>query len=97
MPDFRASGDKEQVGAFNACCWGQGRGLGFGGIPRGQAFALLGIEHGVAFEERDFPDLLRTFFIGLCTGYTVGIYDEFAMLALAHIAAELQRLFEGEP
>jgi hypothetical protein len=64
---------------------------------RGQAFALLGIEHGVAFEKRNFPDLLLARPIRLGAGDAVGIDDQFAMLALAHIAAELKRLLEGEP
>jgi hypothetical protein len=64
---------------------------------RGQAFALLGVEHGIAFHEGDRALGLRTIFIGLGAGDLVGIDDELAVLALPHVPAQLLRLFEGQP
>ena len=59
MPDLGTCGGKELVGDTDAGSRGQGRRLRLGRVLRGQAFALLGIEHGVAFEEGDFAlDLL---------------------------------------
>ena len=64
---------------------------------RGQAFALLGIEYGVTLHEGDFALALLALVVGLGAGDAVGIDDELAALAFPHMAAELQRLFEGEP
>ena len=88
---------KNRSARFDALHRGQGRGLGLGGVMRGQAFALLGIEHGVALQEGDFPLGLLALVVGLGAGDAVGIDDQLAMLALADIAAELQRLLEGQP
>lgn len=63
----------------------------------GQTFALLGIEDGIAFEERNFPLGLLTLSIGLGAGDAVGIDDQFAAFALLDVAAQFKRLFEGRP
>ena len=75
----------------------QGRGLGRRREMRRQVFALLGVEHGVALHERDRAFGLLAFFVGLGAGDAVGIDDQLAMLALAHIAAELLGLAERHP
>ena len=88
VADVGAGRGKEPVGALDALRQGQGRGLRLGVVVRGQAFALLGIEHGVALEEGDFPLGLLALVVGLGAGDAVGIDDQLAMLALADIAAE---------
>jgi hypothetical protein len=76
---------------------GEGRGLGLGVVMRRQILALLGIEHGVALHEGDFALGLLALVIGLGAGDAVGINDQLAGLALADMAAEFDRLPEGEP
>ena len=56
---------------------------------RGQAFALLGVEHGVALHEGDFALDLLALVVGLGAGDAVGIDDELAVLALPHMPAQL--------
>ena len=51
----------------------------------------------ITFQERDFALGLFALGIGLGAGDAVGINDQLAALALADIAAELLRLFEGQP
>ena len=97
MTDDGADRGKEPVGALNAGKRGQGRGLGLGGILRGQAVALLDVEHRIAFEEWDFPDLLLAIVACLGAGDFIGIDDKLAMLALANSATQFKRLHEGEP
>ena len=97
VPDVGAGRGKEPVGYLDALRQGEGRGVRFRGQVRGQAFALLGIGHGVAFHEGDRALALRTIFIGLAAGDAVGVDDELAMLALAHVSAQLLRLFEFQP
>jgi hypothetical protein len=65
---------------------GEGRGLGLGAVVRGQAFALLGIEHGVAFEEGDFTFHFRALGVGLGAGDAIGIDDKLATLAFFDVA-----------
>ena len=67
------------------------------GVLRGQVFALLGVEHGVALEERDRAFGFLALVVGVGADDAVGIDDQLAMFALAHIAAERQSLAEGEP
>jgi hypothetical protein len=63
----------------------------------GQAFALLGVENGVTLQERNFAFGLLAIVTGFGAGDAVGVDDQLATLALADIAAELLRLFEGQP
>ena len=65
-----------------------------------QAVALLDIEHGEALEEVDRAGVLARLLraLALLAGdEAVGVDDRRAALALAHIAAERERLAEGEP
>ena len=68
VADLGAGRDKEPVGMLDALQRGEGRGLGRRCILRGKVFALLGVEDGVAFEERDFPLGLFARLIGLGAG-----------------------------
>ena len=69
-----------------------------GGLElRGQSVALLGVEHGVALEERDLALGLVALVVGLGAGDAVGIDDELAGFALTDVAAKLERLPEGQP
>ncbi len=97
VSNIGAGRGKELLGTLDARKWGQGRGLGRGGILRRQAFALLGVENGVPLQERDFALGLLAVVVGLGAGDAVGLDDQLATLALADIAAELLRLFEGQP
>lgn len=74
----------------------QGR-CGLRAVMRGQVVALLGVEHGVALHVGDFVFDRLAPGVGLGAGDAVGIDDQFALLSLAHIAAEFDRLFEGQP
>jgi hypothetical protein len=65
-----------------------------------QVFALIGVEHRKSFEERDRVGLVSVALRALAflIGHkTVAVDDRRAMLALADIAAEAERLAEGEP
>ena len=53
-----------------------------------QPVALISIEHGVALHERDFAQDFLALIVGLGAGQAVGIDDQFALFALADIAAE---------
>ena len=48
---------------------------------------MLGIEHGVAFEERDFPFDFLALLAGLGSNDPVGIDDKLTLLAFADTAA----------
>ena len=63
----------------------------------GKSLALFGIEHGIAFEEGDFPFAFLTTRVDLGALDAVGIDNQFASLAAANIAAQLQGLLEGQP
>lgn len=55
----------------------------------GQAVDLLDVKHRVALHERDFALDFVAIVAGLGLVDAVGIDDERAVLALAHLAAEL--------
>ena len=100
MTDDGADRGKEPVGALNAGKRGQGRGLGLGGILRGQAVALLGIEHRIAFEKSDCVRLVACFLgAGLLflRHKLVGEIDVRTLLALPDCAAHGDALLEGDP
>ncbi len=66
----------------------------------GQPLALIGVEHGEALEERDGARLVAVAVGALTLGLrheAVGIDHRGAPFALADIAAERERLTEGEP
>jgi hypothetical protein len=71
---------------------GEGRRLRPGVVMRRQALALLGIEHGVALQEGNFPLGHLALGVGLGAGDAVGIDHKFAGLALADMAAEFDGL-----
>ena len=65
-----------------------------------QAVALLDVEHGEALEEVDRAGVLARLLRALAFlagDEAVGVDDGRAALALAHTAAERERLAEGEP
>src|SRR5579883_2046018 len=65
-----------------------------------QAVALRDIEYGEALEERHGFRLITVVRGALALGFrdeAVGVADGGAALALAHAAAEVQRLTKGEP
>jgi hypothetical protein len=77
---------------------------GFGGrlrlgvVMRGQAVDLLHVKGRVGLHERDLPlDLLPAVRLGLGLGEGVGIDDQRAVFALAHLRAQLLRLLVGHP
>ena len=59
---------------------------------RGQTVDLLGIEHRVASQERDLAFDFVAVVVGVGPADMVGIDDESAVLALAHLPATLGRL-----
>jgi len=75
----------------------EGRGFDPGGVVRRQVVALLGVEHGIALEEGDFPLGLLALLVGLGAGDAIGVDDKLAGLALPDMAAEFDRLLEGQP
>lgn len=67
-------------------------------MPRSaQRNALLGVEHRIALQEGDFALGLFARVAGFGAFDTVGVDDEFAVLALADIGAQFLGLAEGEP
>ena len=96
--DVGATGPDQRLGL------GQNKTLGnrrCDGCDRvGQSFALIGVEHGELLEERDGARLVAVAVGALALGLgdeAVGIDHRGAALALADVAAERERLAEGEP
>jgi hypothetical protein len=59
---------------------------------------LLGVEHAVALEERDFAlDILAGLSLTLRARDRVGVDHEAALFALAGMRVQLKRLFERHP
>jgi hypothetical protein len=63
----------------------------------GQAVNLLGVKNRVALHKRNFDIDVRALVVGVFFGEGVGIDDERAFLALAHLSAELGGLLVGAP
>ena len=97
VADHGAGRIEEAVSGLDALYDRQGRGVGLRRKMRRQVFALLGVEHRVALEERDRAFGVLAFGVRVVTRDAVGIDDQLAMLALAHIAAEALRLAERHP
>ena len=86
----------EMLGAGDALEGGPGRG-GCRVEPLGQPVDLLGVEHRVAPQKRDFAFDCLAVVGGVGLANPVGIDDEGAVLALAHLPAMLGRLPIGQP
>jgi hypothetical protein len=97
ITNIGAGGSEEPIGGCEASQRSQSQWLGLDCVVSGQAFALLGVENGVTFEEGDFAFAHLTARIGLGARDTIGINDKLAGLALADIAAKCKGLFEGQP
>jgi len=86
------------VGDRHDLAFGQRRGIG--GEAGAQPFALRDVEHGEAFEERDRFGVAALALDARFLAFgneAVGIDHGRAMLALAHRAARLDGLLEGQP
>ena len=66
-------------------------------VVLGQAFDLLDVEHRVAFQERDLALDLLAFGVLLGAREGVGIDDQRALLALADVGVQFERLLERHP
>jgi len=62
--------------------------LGLGIEMLGKSFDLLDIEHAIALHERDLPLFLAAIVLLFGLGDGVGINDQIAALALAHMRAQ---------
>jgi hypothetical protein len=67
---------------FDALCDRQRRRVGPDRVMRGQVFALPGVEHGVALEERNRAFGFLAFILGAAADDAVGVDDQLAMLPL---------------
>src|SRR3546814_6697409 len=67
---------------------------GGGGIVAVQSFDLIGIANRVSFQERNGALVVR---LGVFHDKLVGIDNGGSLAALPDIAAQLQRLFAGQP
>ena len=97
-PDVGATGPEQRLGLGQDEAVGNRRCRGCDRV--GQAFALIGVEHREAFEERDGARRVAVAVGALALGLghdAVGIDHRGAAFALADIAAERERLAEGEP
>jgi hypothetical protein len=63
----------------------------------GQSVDLLGVKDRVALHKRNFDFDVGTVVVGVCPGDLVGVDDEGAFLALAHLSAERDGLLVGQP
>jgi hypothetical protein len=73
-------GGEERIGGFDPLRICQRGAFRLRIVMREQAFALLSVEHGVAFLEGDFPLLFRAVLLRLGAGDGVGINHKFAGL-----------------
>jgi hypothetical protein len=64
---------------------------------RGQALALLGIENGVAFEERNVAFAFLAAGVDFGAAYAICIDNKLAGLSLPAVGAKLKGLLEGQP
>ena len=96
--EVSAGGGDQRLGVRQDEPLGNRRGSGH--QPFRQVLALVGVEHRESFEERDRVGLVSVA-LGppafLVRREAVGIDDGRAVLALADIAAEAERLAECEP
>jgi len=86
------------LGHWHDLAFGQRRGIG--GEAGAKPFALRDVEHGEALEERDRLGVAALALDARFLAFgneAVGIDHGRAMLALAHRAARLDGLFEGQP
>ncbi len=97
-PDVGATGPDQRLGLRQDEALGNRRCRGCDRV--GQAFALIGVKHREALEERDGARLVAVAVGALALGLgheAIGIDHRGAALALADVAAERERLAEGEP